>query len=78
MSAPNLIRLMIVEDLGYCCEAGFFRIFKQTAVIADRLGVTTRAVQKHKALVRNGCMTCESRYNCLKAKGVLSGYRPLR
>lgn len=65
------IKMMIEEDLGYCCEWAFFDLFKRTALIAARLGVTTRAVKYHKAAVREGCKTCEGKPNCLKARGVV-------
>lgn len=68
---------MITESLGYCCEWAFFCYHKKTAVIAARLGVTTRAVQKHKAATRE-CGQCEHRAKCLKELGALKGTRPLR
>lgn len=72
------VHQLICDDLGYCCEYAFFCVNKKTAKIADRLGITTRAVQKHKALVRDRCVSCESCPNCLKAKGALEGRRPPR
>lgn len=71
----QLIKELITQDLGYCCLYGFFNTFRQTARIADRLGVTTRAIKIHKARVRDGCAVCEEKENCLKAAGVLKKYR---
>lgn len=65
MNTRATVKSMIEEDLGYCCEFAFFSIHKRTALIAARLGVTTRAVQKHKAAKREGCLCCESKPNCL-------------
>jgi hypothetical protein len=56
---------MIEDDLGYCCEYAFFWLHRKTAVIAARLGVTTRAVQKHKAAMKEGCLQCQAKQNCL-------------
>lgn len=56
---------MIEEDLGYCCEYAFFWIHRRTALIAARLGVTTRAIQIHKAAAREGCSRCAAKPNCL-------------
>lgn len=66
MTRPT-IHSLIVDDLGYCCEFFFFSRYKQTAVIAARLGVTTRAVKYHKAAVRDGCEKCPGAANCMKA-----------
>lgn len=63
MTRPT-IKLLITQDLGYCCEYFFFSCFRQTAVIADRLGVTPRAVKYHKAAVRDGKSTCCGGPNC--------------
>jgi hypothetical protein len=56
------------SGLGYCCPWVFFRKFKQTALIAARLGVSTRAVRYHKELWRAKCYGCEGRPNCMKGK----------
>jgi hypothetical protein len=64
---PVTIKSMIEEDLGYCCEFIFFSRYKQTAVIATRLGVTTRAIRMHKAALREGCLVCEGKEKCMKA-----------
>lgn len=61
---------MICEDLGYCCEAAFFTLYKGTEKVADRLGVSTRAIKYHKAKVRSGEVQCEHAPNCLARKGM--------
>lgn len=72
------IHLMITRDLGYCCEYAFFCHYKQTALIADRLGVTRGPVKKHKARVRAGLSVCEGAANCQKRLGALRGKSPPR
>lgn len=52
--------------LGYCCEWLFFRKYGRTAQIAERLGVSTRAVKYHKAAAKQG--VCPGRENCMKKK----------
>ena len=73
----ELVRTLITKGLGYCCPWAFFHFHKKTALIADRLGVSTRAVQRVKKEVRE-CGDCEKRPNCLLRKGALKGTRPLR
>lgn len=44
----NTITSYITADLGYCCPWSFFKLYpggKWTALVADRLGVTPRAVR---------------------------------
>ncbi len=65
MTRPT-VKKLIEEDLGYCCEWFFFQLYRRTAVVADRLGVTTRAVKYHKAACRNG--KCSGKPNCLLAR----------
>lgn len=76
MSAEKLVKRLIEDELGYCCEFAFFTLYRKTALVADRLGVSTRAIKKHKAAVREGCETCSSKPNCLKASGVLARRQP--
>jgi hypothetical protein len=67
---PRLtIRLMIVEDLGYCCPYFFFSHFRRTPLIAARLGVTPRAVRYARA----DCGTCEGKEGCLRKKITVEG-----
>lgn len=62
------VRLLLTaphpSGLGYCCPWLFFRHFKQTGLIALRLGVTDRAVRYAKAEAR--CASCEGKANCMK------------
>jgi len=64
---------MITEDLGYCCEWRFFSLYKNTAMIAARLGIDERTVRKHKAAFAEGRLVCENAANCMKAKTPRSG-----
>lgn len=61
-----LITTLIVDGLGYCCTWAFFSIFRKTAVIAARLGVSTRTVQRGKARVDDGLDKCRGCKNCMK------------
>lgn len=59
---------MITKDLKYCCPWAFFKLYTNAAVIADRLGVTDRAVRKARAQARTaGCTGCPK---CLKRQGL--------
>ena len=60
----NTLSHLITDGLGYCCEAYFFSHFSNTALIAARLGVTTRAVRYHKAAGK----TCLNAVNCMKER----------
>lgn len=61
------IASLIQNDLGYCCLWAFFTRNTRTVMIALRLGVTTRAIRKHKELFREGVYKCEGNCNCLKS-----------
>lgn len=66
-----LLSDLITKDLGYCCEWAFFYHYRKnrfTPLIAARLGVSTRAVQKHKAAYRTGGLACNDCGNCLKRR----------
>jgi hypothetical protein len=73
------VRLLLTsappEGLGYCCPWFFFTHFKRTARIADRLGVTCRAIQIAKAEVREGKRVCEGHPDCMHKKMTLTGTR---
>lgn len=73
MSTPKserqTVKRLIVEGLGYCCPWRFFSAYRQTAVIAARLGVSDRAIRYQKADFKSGRMRCEGCSNCLKGKG---------
>lgn len=55
---------MITQDLGYCCEFWFFSYYRQTSLIAARLGVSPRAVRYHKA-DNKACGLCQKKEGCL-------------
>lgn len=55
------VKSMITEDLGYCCTWFFFTRFRQTGLIAARLGVTPQAVRQNKA----SCGGCAKAEGCL-------------
>ena len=61
----NSIESLIVDGLGYCCEWKFFQLYKDTELIAARLGMSERAVRRHKQWAANGTTGCEFRKNCL-------------
>lgn len=63
---PNLTRHMICDSLGYCCEFAFFHIYAdtETHLIADRLGVAMRTIQRH----REAAGRCTNAENCMAAK----------
>ena len=61
------VRVLITQGLGYCCPWFFFQHFRRPGIIADRLGVTKRAVQYLKADVRDGVEVCQNCPNCAKA-----------
>ena len=67
MTKRLTIEIMVKEDLGYCCLWFFFTRFRRTEVIADRLGVTKRAVKYRKQDLREGRLVCEQAPNCMKA-----------
>lgn len=74
MAGQITIRSLICEGgLGYCCPWFFFRRFGRTAVIADRLGVSDRAVRVAKARVAEGLDVCEHRENCLHRRVTFEG-----
>jgi hypothetical protein len=56
------------SGLGYCCEWFFFSRYRQTALIAARLGVTPRAVRYHKEAWRACECSCEGKANCLRKR----------
>ena len=62
------IHALITQGLGYCCPWIFFSLYRRTGVIADRLGVTTRAIKLWKAKHREGKIGCESNNRCMASK----------
>ena len=72
MTRPT-VKSLITQDLGYCCPWFFFTHYRQTRVIADRLGVTPRAVRYAKAEVDDGMEKCKGCEGCLHKKITLAG-----
>lgn len=70
-SSPPL--KLLIADLKYCCPWAFFCAHKRTGLIADRLGVTRRAVQKHKQRFYNGEYKCEEKESCMRAALIRAG-----
>ena len=72
-SGKNLFADLVTNGLGYCCVHFFFSNVKaETLQIADRLGVTSRAVRIHKARWKAGeypCRKCETCFEARKKKG---------
>lgn len=65
------LRELLCTDLGYCCEFFFWLKYRQnryTPIAADRLGVSIRAVQKHKAAFRRGDLVCTKCPACFLAR----------
>lgn len=60
------ITTLITQGLGYCCPWAFFSIFRQTPIIAARLGVSERSVRRAKAQVDDGEVCCEECAHCMK------------
>ena len=54
--------------LGFCCTFAFFKLHKQTGLIAARLGIGERTVRYHKMAFKDGCLKCQEKGNCLKGK----------
>jgi len=67
------ITQLITEDLGYCCPFIFFRLYRRTSVIADRLGVAPSTVRAAKAKVDSGESQCTKCDRCLRTKITLAG-----
>ena len=64
------VKSTITQDLKYCCTWYFFKLYRRSSLVAERLGFTTRAVQKAKADANAGqCAGCE---NCLLKKLTVS------
>lgn len=59
---------LVTDGLGYCCEYGFFRRYKRTGLIAERLGVSERAVRYRKELFRSGEVACQHCEKCIDKK----------
>ena len=62
------VKRLVTEGLGYCCLWAFFKLHKRTGMIAERLGVTDRAVRYHKMAFKDGNLSCEKCQKCLKGR----------
>lgn len=60
---------LVTEDLGYCCLWFFFLRYRQTSVIADRLGVSPSTIKAHRARLHAGLYSCANRPGCMKRLG---------
>lgn len=69
MTRRLTIKRLICEDLGYCCLWSFFRLHFSTQMIADRLGVSDRAVRYWKMAFRQGDLSCEKTEKCFQCRG---------
>ena len=67
MTRPT-VQSLICEGLGYCCEYAFFRLHRQTGLIAARLGINPRTVRYHKQRFKEKEMKCENCAKCLKGR----------
>lgn len=76
MTKPRKVRLpppptlasTIVEELHYCCVAGFFaNVQAPCSLIALRTGCLAPCVRKHKARWKAGKWVCEGKAGCLCA-----------
>ena len=63
-SRTRILIADLIRDLHYCCEFRFFSLYRRTGIIAERLGVTTRAVRARRALYREGKLQCDKCPNC--------------
>jgi len=67
------IATLVTQDLGYCCPYFFFTHFRNTALLAARLGVTDRAIRGAKARVDDKQWVCEHAASCLRRKITTQG-----
>ena len=64
LSLPDLV----INGLGYCCVWWFFQHNKRTALIAVRLGLSSRTVREWKSRVKSGCLSCDASAGCVREK----------
>lgn len=57
-------RDLITTGLHFCCPYAFFRVYRNTTVIADRLGCTAGTVRDHKRIFRDHGYKCEQATDC--------------
>ena len=67
---PGSVRDLVETGLGYCCEYVFWRTYKNvtTDLIAARLGMAPRTVNRHRQHFDEGLIECANCPNCMKDK----------
>lgn len=50
----NTVESYIVESLHYCCEWYFLQLYKDSELVALRLGVTTNTIRRHRLWIKQG------------------------
>lgn len=65
-NVATLTERLITDGLGYCCPWAFFSLFRRTAMIAARLGISPSTVRVHKRRFREGEYTCGDCAKCMK------------
>lgn len=68
MAKRETIDKAVRLGLNYCCLFAFFSLYKDTALIARRLGFSERAIRKHKAAFAAGQLRCYGRPGCVADK----------
>ena len=63
----NSVSFLITDGLGYCCENFFWAAFEgiSSELIAARLGVARRTVNRHRQWWADGQLECAELSNCL-------------
>lgn len=63
----NCVTDLITTGLGYCCEAFFWERFKEipSDLIAARLGIAVRTVNRHRQWYAEGKFSCEGKLTCI-------------
>ena len=60
----TLVKSLITESLGYCCEYFFFTRYPNAGLVAARLGISLAAAKDHKSRVVHGGETCRKCKGC--------------
>lgn len=70
MTTRTSIREMLTRDLGFCCPWAALEANREHSsnVLADRLGVSGRAIRYQWDKVVSGETKCERRSTCMKGK----------
>ena len=66
----SLTSSLITQGLGYCCPAWFWNRFWTipTDLIAARLGVSERTINRHRKAFNEGECMCEGKPNCRRKR----------